>query len=225
MKNNFNLHKNIPWNFKSIYVIENDKGYVKIGCSKNTTERIKIIKRIGAQEILNVYVTEPCSNPYFIENEMHKLYSNKRIQGEWFDVNFNECSKKLSDIFLKYAEFIEKDVKGTKLIDYIFGDNKNDQSEENEFLDDDWFKDFNYLPSWHMSNYKTIEKITSKKNITLHDFYESMFLEISMYYNLGAAEAIYRKETGRTISCMTDLLGYFPELAEMANDFLNELDI
>ena len=46
-----------------------------------------------------------------------------------------------------------------------------------------------------------------------------------MYYNLGAAEMIYRKETGRTISCMTDLLGYFPELAEMANEFLNELDI
>ena len=32
------------------------------------------------------------------------------------------------------SEFVEKDVKGTKLIDYIFGDNKNDQSEENEFL-------------------------------------------------------------------------------------------
>ena len=94
-----------------------------------------------------------------------------------------------------------------------------------DMSDSTWFKDFNYLPSWHMSNYKTIENIISKKNITLHDFYESMFLKISMYFNLGAAETIYRKETGRTISCMTDLLGYFPELAEMANDFLNELDI
>lgn len=93
---------------KSIYVVENQYGFVKIGVSSNVNSRINVLSKQGGFEILNLYVTKPCSNGYEIENRIHKSLKACHINGEWFEIKFKEAVKVVLDNFNSLAQFKEK---------------------------------------------------------------------------------------------------------------------
>jgi hypothetical protein len=69
-------------------------------------------------EILGYIVSE---NPNKLENEIHKLYSNKKIKGEWYELSLDDVNflikkynpedelRKQSEFYEQYINFIEKE--------------------------------------------------------------------------------------------------------------------
>lgn len=95
----------IPVQMKHIYVVENERGAVKIGISQDVSNRIKVLSKQGGFKPINVYHTKMCSNGYEIENKIHKKLEPYRIDGEWFKLSFNEAVKVVNDIFECEAKF------------------------------------------------------------------------------------------------------------------------
>ena len=81
------------------------------------------------------------------------------------------------------------------------------------------------ISSWYIQNKDRIARICEKNGWKNKELYHKILEHVGQTYNIGAAKKIYRKENGFYPPYVMDVVGYFPELAEMANDFLNELDI
>lgn len=88
---------------KSIYVLENELGNVKIGVSCNVEGRVNNLSRQGGFNIKNLFYTMPCSNAYKIERMLHKKFLRKRINGEWFEEDFSKAVCEANKLFLEYA--------------------------------------------------------------------------------------------------------------------------
>jgi len=74
-----------------IYIAKcNHTGYYKIGYSiKNTKDRIAQLKT--ANPTLDLYKSIAVKNILF-EKELHKIFEEKKVRGEWFDLEFKELS-------------------------------------------------------------------------------------------------------------------------------------
>ncbi|MDF2543440.1 MAG: Meiotically up-regulated [Anaerocolumna sp.] len=90
---------------KSIYVIENENGQVKIGISQNIESRVKTLSRQGGFVVKRSYQTEKCSNHYNLENIIHCYLKDSRKIGEWFDVNYDDAVNLVKSMFSLYAKF------------------------------------------------------------------------------------------------------------------------
>lgn len=66
-----------------VYFIESKKtGEIKIGVSSNPKKRLDEIKRyIGELIVLGVIRSEDC---FELESEIHDMFKDKRVRGEWF---------------------------------------------------------------------------------------------------------------------------------------------
>lgn len=78
-----------------IYIIKADTGHYKIGRSKNVPGRMKLftVNLPFKFEIINHF---PCEDMTETEKDLHGIYYNKRVNGEWFslleeDVRFLEA--------------------------------------------------------------------------------------------------------------------------------------
>lgn len=85
-----------------IYAIENEMGYVKIGITKDITQRIKSLSgsNTGGNKIIRVAI----SNPTYLktlEGSFHAIFSRYRINGtEWFKgITFDEIISKMNETF------------------------------------------------------------------------------------------------------------------------------
>lgn len=81
------------------------------------------------------------------------------------------------------------------------------------------------ISSWYIQNKDRIARICEKNGWDNKVIYHKILKHVGQTYNIGAAKKIYRKENGFYPPYAMDVVGYFPELSEMANNFLNELDI
>lgn len=81
------------------------------------------------------------------------------------------------------------------------------------------------ISSWYTQNKDRIARICEKNGWKNKELYHKILEHVGQTYNIGAAKKIYKRENGFYPPYVMDVVGYFPELAEMANDFLNELDI
>lgn len=73
-----------------IYVmIDNHTGYYKIGKSKNPKYREKTLQS-EKPSIHMMFYYEGCSED---EKALHKMFAEKRIRGEWFDLNGSDVQK------------------------------------------------------------------------------------------------------------------------------------
>lgn len=115
-----------------VYILETD-GCTKIGKSVNPEKRIETIRTTSGRHIKRVAFSEPCNNYSKIENEMHKLFKDKRIVGEWFDIKFDDAVKAL-----KSFELDIKDIAESQNSNFIFDEfnNKYFASEINKFLNE-----------------------------------------------------------------------------------------
>jgi hypothetical protein len=76
-----------------IYVVkDNGTGYYKIGMSGNVRQRIKALNTstpCGIETIL-IFGSPDCA---LDENNIHKMFSDKRISGEWFELDDKDIDK------------------------------------------------------------------------------------------------------------------------------------
>lgn len=74
-----------------VYVLKSDAGEYKIGRTNNIESRIKAHQsqypfRVS---ILSIIKTDDMNK---LESELHNLYENKQIKGEWFNLDENDVA-------------------------------------------------------------------------------------------------------------------------------------
>lgn len=80
------------------------------------------------------------------------------------------------------------------------------------------------ISSWYTQNKDRIARICEKNSWKNKELYHKILEHVGQTYNIGAAKKIYRKENGFYPPYAMDIVGYFPELAQMADEFLEQLD-
>jgi hypothetical protein len=73
-----------------IYAIRGDDGYTKIGLSVDPKERLESLRREYGDRSLQIYAAFKVENMLKTERELHGLYSQKSVGGEWFDLSQGE---------------------------------------------------------------------------------------------------------------------------------------
>ena len=84
---------------KVVYLLKAIDGSVKIGVTGEFEKRLKVIQNQSGKVIDACYVTRYCSNPYEIEAKFKRMYKDKRINGEWYSIDFEESKYVLEKIF------------------------------------------------------------------------------------------------------------------------------
>jgi len=96
------MNKHFENKLVQIYVIKNDGGFIKIGVTTNTEQRLQSLSASngGGHKIVEVW-TSPETYLYTMERVLHMHYHNNRIKGsEWFkDLDFNEVVTYAKSLF------------------------------------------------------------------------------------------------------------------------------
>ncbi|MBK9479891.1 MAG: GIY-YIG nuclease family protein [Bacteroidetes bacterium] len=100
------LTSKIKKTFGYVYLLKSEYGY-KVGCSAKLNERIN---RFGVLLPFKFSVDSiiKCSDYMNTEKIIHNIFSNKRLNGEWFNLSesdLNELDIILSNMSLKREEF------------------------------------------------------------------------------------------------------------------------
>ena len=69
-----------------VYFIKADNGLCKIGMSKHPKERIRKLG-IVLPYTLHAILLLKTTNPRQLEREIHELFEEKRVRGEWFKLD------------------------------------------------------------------------------------------------------------------------------------------
>lgn len=73
---------------------------------------------------------------------------------------------------------------------------------------------------WYSKNEGMIYTIVVNLNMTHKELYRIILTSISQVYNVNAAREIYKREVGYYPIYPIDIVSYFPQLENMANDIL-----
>lgn len=106
----FNMRENkvINENIKKtkdgyVYIIKkNDENIVKIGMSKNYSERTKQISTKLPFEVETVKVFKT-KDMYSLERKLHDIYKEKRLNGEWFELSNEDLEYIKNGMGLNYG--------------------------------------------------------------------------------------------------------------------------
>lgn len=77
--------------------------------------------------------------------------------------------------------------------------------------------------SWYDRNVEKINWICSRLGWQQSTVIHKLLVRIGAEYDLNEADRIYQQETGREKRYMLELVDYFPELADMATNWINEM--
>jgi hypothetical protein len=77
--------------------------------------------------------------------------------------------------------------------------------------------------SWYDRNVEKINWICSRLGWQQSTVIHKLLVRIGAEYDLNEADRIYQQETGREKRYMLDLVDYFPELADMATNWIDEM--
>lgn len=75
-----------------------------------------------------------------------------------------------------------------------------------------------------MENKDRLREACSVFNMEYRELYHFILSQIGNKYNLNAANEIYKEELGYYPAYAIDVVGYFPELEEMANKILDDIE-
>jgi len=79
-----------------VYLMTDGKAH-KIGVAKDTQKRLATIQTGNANMITVVHCVKS-NDPYWLESELHKLFSHKLILGEWFDLSQAEVAQTILEM-------------------------------------------------------------------------------------------------------------------------------
>ena len=115
--------------WKHIYAMLANDGRVKIGTSKDVSERVMSIEHSKEVKVIDVFKTEMCSNPFTVETICHDLFEGKRVFGEWFLIDFDEAVIGIKTLFEKYAKFEESNSDIAPILTVFFNKEEADKDE------------------------------------------------------------------------------------------------
>lgn len=75
---------------------------------------------------------------------------------------------------------------------------------------------------WFLMNYEKIERVKIKKHWDNRKLYRNILLRLDGFYDIDAANQIYRNEVGYYPVYAMDIVSYFPELLNQANKILDD---
>lgn len=75
-----------------VYFIKNNEGLTKIGRTINLKKRLLGLKHEHRGKGLKVIHYIESQDVYVLEKTLHKVFADKRIQGEWFDLSDQDLS-------------------------------------------------------------------------------------------------------------------------------------
>lgn len=90
----------------------NNKGYVyvfkcneyyKIGVSKNVEKRLQQLNTQRPYEVCLIYKSSLIEDPYKVKKQLHKMFEDKRISQEWFELNISDIDD-ISDYVKTHIE-------------------------------------------------------------------------------------------------------------------------
>jgi predicted GIY-YIG superfamily endonuclease len=84
--------------WKHLYVILMTNGSVKIGIAHNIERRYSQIKASSVMEIIKHWESELIDGACELETTLHKKYKNKRLKGEYFNIDYNEAVEQAKQI-------------------------------------------------------------------------------------------------------------------------------
>ena len=203
------------------------------------TDLILIEQTIPSMEVADMVEME---HKYLMRNM--RRYSDEMVGAEisptdfWKDSTYRDLQNKERTCYLvtkKGCEFLAHKMTGAKgtifTARYInrFHDMENALKTQNttsyEALPGMSKSSVPKISSWYTQNKDRIARICEKNGWKNKELYHKILEHVGQTYNIGAAKKIYKRENGFYPPYVMDVVGYFPELAEMANDFLNQLDI
>lgn len=119
-------------NGKSVYVFKANDGTCKIGVSNNVELRKNTISNQSGKTIVDLFYTDKCSNSYKIETFIHDMFSEKRLKGEWFAIDFNLVCEEIKKAYKKLStkEYFYED---NKTVDVF--EKKNNHEEIDDLID------------------------------------------------------------------------------------------
>lgn len=79
------------------------------------------------------------------------------------------------------------------------------------------------VQDWYGRNRGRIERFTRTLDVSKKELYHNILKRISERYDLEQAREIYKDEVGHYPIYAMDIVGYFPELGEAADDFLDRV--
>lgn len=209
------LDKAEKYGWKRVYILKDDRGYVKIGCSKNIDSRLRNISTQGALEEVERYYTDYCSNAFELEEIMHEKFSDFRIKGEWFNADFEICKKELIDIFSSNALFEERETDDTLLISLTNSFVDGRRKERNRYLIENFdIKSAPCIPDFLSRNNDAMQEVMKIKGWSAEHLYETMFDYCSERYDMDEALRIFVDEKDRLPSYKLEMAFYFTELSD-----------
>lgn len=82
---------------KCLYVFKLSDDSIKIGVSKNPEQRMKTLSKQSGKKITTKWYSEPLENAFKIEKDLHKSFSKHRLEGEYFQIDFNDVLSAIKD--------------------------------------------------------------------------------------------------------------------------------
>lgn len=79
-------------------------------------------------------------------------------------------------------------------------------------------------PSWYYRNRRRMQDLAVKAKCSNSTVYHCVLKRLSEEYDLDAAKEIYVKELGQPPQYALDIVSYFPELAKLADKYLDWLE-
>lgn len=79
------------------------------------------------------------------------------------------------------------------------------------------------VSDWYSRNKSRIWEICNSRNIKPKTLYHHILVHIGQKYDIGAANLIYEQEKGYPPMNAIDIVGYFSELEEMADEYMDKL--
>lgn len=76
---------------KYLYVLEFTNKTVKIGITKEKEKRMKAISSASGMNITRKYFTDKIDNVQNLETELHRHFKENRLNGEFFDIDFESA--------------------------------------------------------------------------------------------------------------------------------------
>lgn len=104
---------------QSIYVMQNDKGLVKIGISKEPKIRKIQLEEERNEKIKLIYYTDKYINASTVERKLHRYFKNYNYAGEWFKINIEDAITNVQKASYSIAIKQYKDIPNEK---YFYND-------------------------------------------------------------------------------------------------------
>lgn len=95
---------------KCVYILEMSNGTVKIGCTKNFKQRMKNISTGSGLNVVNWCYSQnfDSRDAYSFERMCHEAFSENRIKGEFFNIDFVSAVVELAKYTDKFVMMYEE---------------------------------------------------------------------------------------------------------------------